>query len=115
MKNKWVFDRCTLAEVTDGDSLWITVDTGFDHAATVHIRLLGVDCPERKDPEGWRLARGFAINWLAEAGKITLECFGPDKYGRRWLGRILNNLGESLSDALIESRVGVPYTGGKRP
>lgn len=113
MKNVWMFDRCTLDSVIDGDSLRIVVDTGFDHTASVHIRLLGVDCPERNDPEGWRLAREFAGNWLAEAGKITLECFGREKYGR-WLGRVRNSLGESLSDALIESHVGVHYTGGAR-
>lgn len=110
----WNFTRCTLDRVIDGDSLVLLVDTGFRHFAKVHVRLSGVDTPERTDPEGWRKAREYAENWLAEAGGIMFSCFGEDKYGGRWLGSIFNVRGESLSDALIASRVGVPYDGGKR-
>lgn len=112
-KSMWLFTRCELGEVIDGDSIKLSVDLGFYVNTTVHIRLLGVDCPERNDPEAWRLAREFAQNWLTETGKITLECFGREKYGR-WLGRVFNAQGKSLSDALIDSGFGVPYEGGKR-
>jgi len=108
-----MFERCALDDVIDGDSLRIIIDTGFDHTARVHVRLLGVDCPERKNPEAWRMAREFSATWMAESGKMTLECFGREKYGR-WLGKVRNSVGVSLSDALIASGFGVPYTGGKR-
>lgn len=115
MKTPWTFSRCEVIKVTDGDSVQLHIDTGFNHAATIKVRLLGVDCPERTNPEGWRIAREFAIRWLVETYPVTLECYGPDKYGGRWLGIIRNNMGESLSDALINSGFGVVYNGGKKP
>lgn len=115
MKTLWLFDRCTPHRVIDGDSLVLVVDTGFNHSAKVHVRLIGVDTPERNtNPEGWRLARAYVEDWLAEAGALSFSCVGPDKYGGRWLGTLRNNLGESLSDALIHSRLGVIYDGGAR-
>lgn len=110
----WLFQRCSLARVIDGDSLRIIVDTGFYHAANVHVRLLGVDTPERSDPEKWRLAREFASTWLAASVGFIFECHGSDKYGGRWLGKIINSEGESLSQSLIDSGFGVPYFGGKK-
>lgn len=116
MKTPWLFTRCTLDRVIDGDSMRIIVDTGFYHAANIHVRLLGVDTSERGgDPEKWRLAREYAENWFAEAGEFVFECRGPDKYGGRWLGGIINEEGEALSQALIGSGLGRPYDGGKRP
>lgn len=115
MKNAWQFSYCTPERVIDGDSLVLKIDTGFNHAATVHVRLLGVDTPERNNPEGWRLAREYVENWLAEAGELSFLCAGPDKFGGRWLGTLRNSRGESLSDVLIHSGLGVPYNGGKRP
>lgn len=115
MKNPWLFQYCSLDHVIDGDSFMLDVKTGFYHRAEVHVRLLGVDTPERIDnPEGWRRAREYVGNWMAEAGAMTFMCTGPDKYGRRWLGTVRNSRGESLSDALIHSGFGVPYYGGRR-
>ena len=114
MKNAWLFSYCTPNRVIDGDSLVLDIDTGFNHAATIHVRLLGVDTPERSNPEGWRKAREYVENWLAEAGELSFMCVGPDKYGSRWLGTLRNKLGESLSDVLIHSGLGVPYDGGRR-
>src|SRR4030067_1095376 len=115
MKTLWFFQHCQLDRVIDGDSLILLIDTGFCHSATVHVRLLGVDTPERVNPEGWRRAREYVANWAEEAGALSFMCSGHDKYGGRWLGTIRNNLGESLSDALIRSGHGVPYCGGKKP
>lgn len=108
----WTFSRCTLDRVIDGDSMRIIVDTGFYHTANVHVRLLGVDTPERgRDPEKWRTAMQFAEKWFADAGKFSFECHGPDKYGGRWLGKIINRKGESLAQALIDSGHGAMYDG----
>lgn len=115
MKSPWLFTRCDIGRVIDGDSLTLVIDTGFYHSATVHVRLLGVDTPERgRDAEKWRTAREYCRNWIIESGKIVFECYGPDKYGGRWLGKIINSEGESLSDALISAGLGVQYDGGKK-
>lgn len=115
MKTLWLFPYCKLDRMIDGDSFMLDVRTGFYHKAEVHVRLLGVDTPERsRDPEGWRLAREFTENWFADAVAPTFACTGPDKYRRRWLGTVRNSIGESLSDSLIHSGLGVPYDGGRR-
>lgn len=114
MKNEWLFAYCTMDRVIDGDTLVLAIDTGFYHSAKVHVRLLGVDTPERTNPEGWRHAREYVENWLAESGGLSFVCTGPDKYGGRWLGTLRNKLGESLSDALIQAGLGVPYGGGAK-
>lgn len=115
MKNAWLFTRCTLDRVIDGDSFRLVVDTGFHHAANVHVRLLGVDTPERgRDPEKWRLARELVENWFNASGRISFSCVGQEKYGR-WLGNIINENGGSLSQSLIDSGLGVFYDGGRKP
>lgn len=115
MKNPWLFTRCKLDRVIDGDSMRLIVDTGFHHSANIHIRLLGVDTPERgRDPEKWRLSREFAESWFSDAAKFTFECVGQEKYGR-WLGTVHNGSGGSLSQALIIAGLGVVYMGGAKP
>jgi len=116
VKKLWMFDHCVLDRMIDGDSFMLDVKTGFYHRAEVHVRLHGVDTPERmKDPEGWRKARDYVENWMAETGIMSFACTGPDKYGRRWLGTVRNKLGESLSDSLINSGLGVYYDGKRKP
>lgn len=116
MKTRWVFPYCALDRMIDGDSFMLDIKTGFYHKAEVHVRLLGVDTPERsRDPEGWRLAREYVERWMEEAQTVSFACTGPDKYGRRWLGTVSNSIGESLSDALIASGLGVFYDGGRKP
>lgn len=111
----WTFDRCALDRVIDGDSMIVDVDTGFYHSAKVHVRLFGVDAPEKnKDPEGWARARSFSDAWLRGTKTLKFLCRGPDKYGRRWLGALHNDLGESLSDALLTQGLATPYRGGKK-
>lgn len=113
MSEPWMFERCQVLRAIDGDSVRIVVDTGFKHAATVDVRLLGVDTPERGQP-GYAEAAAFTRDWLASAGRIVLECHGEDKYGGRWLGVLRDHAGASLADALIAAGLGKPYFGGKK-
>lgn len=115
MKALWLFPYCKLDRVIDGDSFVLDIDTGFYHSAKVHVRLRGVDTPERgRNPEGWRQAREFVENWIGGSSTLSFACTGHDKYGRRWLGTVRNSLGESLSDALIDAGLGVVYDGGRK-
>ena len=80
MKTLWVFPYCTLDRLIDGDSFMLDVKTGFYHKAEVHVRLLGVDTPERgRNPEGWRLAREYVERRMEEAQTVSFSCTGPDK------------------------------------
>lgn len=109
----WLFPRCTMKRVIDGDSVEIIADLGFGVAATVSVRLLGVDTPER-GKEGYAEATEFTRTWLANAEGLRFECSGKDKYGGRWLGTLRDGMGESLTDSLIAAGMGVAYSGGKK-
>lgn len=110
----WVFERVRPLRAIDGDTVELVVDTGFYHAATVRVRLLGVDTPERGQP-GYREACEFSARWIREARGLRLECHGEDKYGSRWLGVLRDADGASLATLLIDAGLGRPYDGGKKP
>lgn len=51
----------------DGDTVDCRADCGFDlDGLGMRLRLLGVDCPERKDLKAWLAAKKFTADWLAE-------------------------------------------------
>lgn len=112
--SSWHFHRVAVRRVIDGDSVELVIDTGFRHAATVQVRLHGVDTPERGQP-GYSDAGDFTRAWLASAQGLRLECLGEDKYGGRWLGVLRDAAGASLATALIDAGLGRLYDGGKKP
>lgn len=60
-----------LDRVIDGDTYVFDIDLGFYVTTRQHIRLLGLDCPERGTPEG-RLATAYARKWLDTFGGLVL-------------------------------------------
>lgn len=112
----WTFERCIPVRAIDGDSCVLSVDTGFNHSAQVHVRLLGVDTPERgRDAVKWAEARIFTESWLfAGTDDLIFECVGHDKYGGRWLGTIKRHNGDCLNTALLDAGLAVKYDGGKK-
>jgi endonuclease YncB( thermonuclease family) len=113
----WSFKNVKGVRAIDGDTVELVVDTGFRHAATVIVRLLGIDSVEKKqNPEKWATAREFTHAWLAKSPSILLECHGEDKYGGRWLGIVRDALDPrvSLNDALLDAKLAIRYGGGKK-
>lgn len=107
----WVY-RALAVRVIDGDSLVMVIDAGFglhvhgNGNEGAHIRLLGVDTPERNEP-GWAEAKAFTAAWLAEADDqpwpLLIATMKADNFGRYlgWLWRRKD--GASLNDDLIEA------------
>lgn len=103
---------CAILEVTDGDSITVLIDRGFEDQSIRKIRLYGVDTAEiHNTPEGSAVyERGmdqkfFVEQWLdgmpAEEFGFTLHTYEREgKYGR-WLGDISYN-GNSLSEAILD-------------
>ena len=99
---------CRIDQVTDGDTLIVTIDAGFRIHVQSKVRLAGIDCPEMNTEEG-KLARAFVIAWMwryqDEHTKwpSTLRCYGydrRDKYGR-WLADVLSIQEHSLVQDLL--------------
>lgn len=113
----WHFQNVTGKRVLDGDTVELVIDTGFRHSAGIIFRLLGVDTVEKKqNPEKWAAAKEFTRTWLDAHPLMTLECHGEDKYGGRWLGIVRDKFDPriNLNDALLEAKLAVRYSGGKK-
>jgi endonuclease YncB( thermonuclease family) len=121
--------RCDIERVIDGDTVVGTVDAGFGlwlHRGNegAHLRLLGVDTPERNE-KGWDAARQFTAAWVREAGSANPEHRWPfvirtekaDAFGR-YLARIWRvSDGRCLNDDLLSEghavvMIRTPQVGG---
>lgn len=109
--------RAKSGRVVDGDTI---VLDAWDLGAGVwlhpgnegaHIRLLGVDCPERQET-GWLAACEFTREWLAEAGdgwNLIIQTVRVDNFGRylATVWRVVD--GRCLNDDLLTAGYAVPY------
>ena len=76
-----------------------------------HVRLKGVDAPERTDPARWTEAKAFIEHLLPPGTEVLLVSENVEKYGRT-LGRILLRDGRDVG--LLKAELATPYTGGPR-
>jgi Staphylococcus phage endonuclease len=91
-----------IARVIDGDTavLW-----AFSTPPEERIRILGVDTPERGQPNYVEAAR-FTAHWLAQ-GPFTLETCKRDSFGR-YLS-IVTRGADTLAAALVQAGLGTAY------
>jgi endonuclease YncB( thermonuclease family) len=76
----------------DGDTVDVRTDLGFDiDGLGMRLRLLGVDCPEKKpDRAAWLAAKNFTHDWLARHAD-------PD--GRHFIRTTSNTRGRDKADS----------------
>lgn len=98
-------------KIVDGDTVDLVLDVGFHLTAALRFRLIGIDAPERGQP-GAVEATEFVRAWLA-TGNITAHTRKADSFGR-WLADLINEQGESLSDAMLFARHAVVYPPARR-
>lgn len=94
----YIYRITEIVKVTDADTIWARVDTGFRQTLLINVRLLGYDAPERNSGSAYEKAEAatataYAGLWLrtamAEAGTsvwVRTEK-DPDSFGR-WLGDV---------------------------
>ena len=84
--------RAKLVRCVDGDTADLEIDLGFYMTAKIRCRLLGVDTPERGQPD-YKKATAMLENLIAmerdEAGYFTITTHKTGKYGR-WIVYIPN-------------------------
>lgn len=107
--------NATVVRWIDGDSVWLDVDLGFRMSTTNDFRLIGIDTPERGQPNH---AEATALaNKLAPAGsQVCITTYrDPDKYGR-WLVAITEHGPNpvSINSQLVQAGLAKPYFGGKK-
>ena len=86
-------------KVTDGDTLWVRIDLGFDIWIRQKLRLRGLDAPELDTKEGEKVKR-FVEGELKNVPSIIITTTKPDKYDR-YLSDIWIN-GANLNKTLPE-------------
>ena len=84
--------RAKLIRCVDGDTADLEIDLGFYMTARIRCRLLGVDTPERGQPD-YKKATVMLENLIAmecdEEGYFSIRTHKTGKYGR-WIVYIPN-------------------------
>lgn len=129
--------RGSVDRVYDGDTIWVTLDLGFDMLFRCSIRLKGIDTPEskiniKKYPERKKekaLAKIAKKRMKELCGKEVWveskkllkgstkenvkESTAKEKYGRV-LGNIYQMDGTNIADVLIKEGYAIKYSGKKK-
>ena len=129
--------RGSVDRVYDGDTIWVTLDLGFDMLFRCSIRLKGIDTPEskiniKKHPERKKekaLAKIAKKRMKELCGKEVWveskkllkgstkdnvkESTAKEKYGRV-LGNIYQMDGTNIADVLIREGYAIKYRGKKK-
>lgn len=108
MTNKklpWVYQRCEVIKVRDGDTFDVKVDIGFGLSMEIAVRLRGVNCAEMKGPDAEKAAkaRAYTEATLANSKTFAIMSYGWDKYGGRIDAEVLLSDGRSLNELLVKS------------
>lgn len=108
----------TNTRTIDGDTVVVDIDMGFGiWQKNVHVRLYGLNCPEKNTPEGVAAKNATTI-WMTSRNSLVLRVVEnkKDKYGRI-LG-IVNerncNDDATLNRYLLSNGHAKEYFGGKK-
>ena len=112
--------------VLDGDTIYVTIDLGFDLFKKERVRVAGVDTPEKRTRNLEEKALGIdATNWLKQkledvlAGDdeliVRTELHGGvGKYGRLLGWLYIGDSTESLNEQMITEGYAHAYDGGTK-
>ena len=87
--------NATVVRWIDGDTVQLAVDLGFNISMVQIFRLLGIDTPERGEPN-YHEARECSISIAPVNTQLKIVTHKRDKYGR-WLTEI-----PQVADALTK-------------
>ena len=86
--------------IIDGDTLWVTLDLGFDTWTTRKLRLRGINSPGIETEEG-KKARDFFIKQCSPCPFIIVKTHWRDKCNR-YLADIFYDKGDTDPKAVTE-------------
>lgn len=111
----WTY-AVTVIKVTDGDTLRVDIDLGFDIRKYETIRLHGINAPELNTVEG-KAAASWVRLWVAQHDNLVATTIkGNEKYGR-WLAVVTaTDDGTVLNDNIVTAGHAMPWSGtGPKP
>lgn len=110
---------CELRRVVDGDTVDLDIDQGFHQwARNIRVRLLGINCPEMRTPEG-PAAKSATEKWFGWGGFLLINTVPDthnvtdraDSFGRYLVSVYRDGDPESLNAWLLRTGMAVPFTG----
>jgi len=79
--------HAVIVRVIDRDTVVVDMDLGWHTwRHDEHVRLNGIDAPERKDLAGWTKAKEFVEQLLPPGTEVLLVSSKLEKYGRTLVG-----------------------------
>lgn len=103
--------RAKIEKVVDGDTVVARIDLGCRITLTQHLRLLGINTPERRDAVAWKAARDYLVALVDEAETITVRTRKDEteKYGRYLALLFRDSETESLNQRMVDAGHAVPF------
>ena len=111
----WIFKRCWLIRIIDGDTLVLFVDQGFRNFTLQHIRFKDIDTPELNSRNRKERRKAILVGRYVQGLTAPYELFRPNPQGEylslitwfdktvaRYVGDIILPDGENLSQILLE-------------
>ena len=109
----WNFDKAIVISVTDGDTVKLEVDQGFDNSKKGSFRIFGNNARELKEPGGQE-ARANLLSLIPVGTQLHLESVKNDKYSRYDAILFLGDL--NIGQHLIDTGWAVAWSGaGPKP
>ncbi|MDH4120526.1 MAG: thermonuclease family protein [Deltaproteobacteria bacterium] len=112
--------QAQVLRVVDGDTVEVSIEMWPGLTQVAHVRLLGINAPETHgkgvapcEHAAGVQAKDYLASLMARAKVTQVTQVSPDKYGGRFLGRLLAD-GQDVSESMLKARMAVPYHGGKR-
>jgi endonuclease YncB( thermonuclease family) len=109
--------RCDL--IHDGDTIYFSIDLGFDHLIASHdwdgrprlaCRVFGINAPELSTDAG-KAALAYAQSILKVGDICYVTSHGWDKYGGRFDGDVILPDGTDFATQMLASGNAVPFSG----
>jgi micrococcal nuclease len=107
-------NRADVIEWIDGDTVVLAVDVWPTLTENVHVRLDGVDTPEKGKPGAAEAkARDLQLAPVGSTLVLTAKAHPEDKYGRI-LARLTTADGISINGTLLTEHLAKEYSGGSK-
>lgn len=99
----------TVERVVDADTFSLVVDLGWHVSIRGHVRLIGVDCPERRTPAGTAAAQWVTDLLATHDNQVVVRTVAaePGRSFARYLAHI-NLGGLDLAGLIIDAGHAVP-------